>query len=59
MPTIYSHDNANISKVWIVVVIVFIGMCIVVWGMARSIQDISKNTAENRIRIGELLSEDY
>jgi uncharacterized protein YoxC len=44
MPTIYSHANGTVSKIWFVVLFTFLMMVIVMWKLSRGITEIARNT---------------
>jgi hypothetical protein len=55
MPTIHSHGNSNVSKVWFVVLFSFIMMISIVWKLFQGLQEIALHTTEMSDQINELM----
>ncbi|HXK39537.1 MAG TPA: hypothetical protein VJ837_01785 [Candidatus Paceibacterota bacterium] len=57
MPTLHSHRNTNVSKVWFVVLSSFIVMVSVVWNLFTSLQEIAFRMTATSDQINELMED--
>jgi hypothetical protein len=57
MPTIHSHGNTNVSKVWFVVLFSFIVMVSVVWKLFTNLQEIAFRMTATSDQINELMED--
>ncbi|MEK7578999.1 MAG: hypothetical protein AAB460_00480 [Patescibacteria group bacterium] len=44
MPTIHSHGNTNVSKIWFVVVFAFVVLLGISWKVYASLEEIALHT---------------
>lgn len=57
MPTIYSHGNSNVSKIWFVVLFSFVMMLSVVWKLFTGLEEIALHTGMMSDQINDLMED--
>ena len=59
MPTLYSHRNTNVSKIWFLVLFVCLFMSMLVWKIYRGIEEIALNTSQMTDSINDLMQDPH
>ncbi|MBP9771783.1 MAG: hypothetical protein KBD16_02565 [Candidatus Pacebacteria bacterium] len=57
MPSIYSHGNSNVSKIWFVVLFSFVMMLSVVWKLFSGLEEIALHSGMMSQEINELMND--